>query len=189
MTQPKAAAPARKRLGYVRVSSTDQGRKFSPAAQRDAITAMAERDGKRIDEWFEDPRNGDDGLNRTNFQRICKMVAEAVVAEVYVLCMDRFARNTEDALRTARQFVERGTKLSFVETPADFETPEGRFQFTQYAAFAAFEHCWNRRAFQKGPRTQDVHGATGFVGAAARLRAQGQPAGYHRRCPDRAANL
>jgi hypothetical protein len=44
-------------------------------------------------------------------------------------------------LRISRQFLERGAKLKFVETPADLETPEGKFQFTQYAAFASFEHA------------------------------------------------
>jgi len=73
--------------------------------------------------------------------RLTQRVFQGGVASVWVLCVDRFARNTEDPLRISRQFLEHGAKLKFVEAPADLETPEGKFQFTQYAAFAAFEHA------------------------------------------------
>jgi DNA invertase Pin-like site-specific DNA recombinase len=127
-------------MAYVRVSTVDQGRKYSPAAQRDAIEAAARREGASIAEWFVDHESGTTE-NRRDFQRLTQRVFQGGVASVWVLSVDRFARNTEDALRISRQFLEHGAKLKFVETPADLETPEGKFQFTQYAAFAAFEHA------------------------------------------------
>src|SRR5215831_10619214 len=127
-------------LAYIRVSTLDQSRKFSPAAQRDAIEAAARREGVPITEWFVDHESGTTD-NRRDFQRLTQRVFQGGVASVWVLCLDRFSRNTEDALRISRQFLEHGAKLKFVETPADLETPEGKFQFTQYAAFAAFEHA------------------------------------------------
>jgi DNA invertase Pin-like site-specific DNA recombinase len=138
MTQPKTASGVH--LAYSRTSTVDQSRKYSPAVQRDAIDQAAAREGEPIDEWFFDHESGTTE-NRRDFQGLIQRVFQGGVATVWVLCVDRFARNTEDALRISRQFLERGTKLKFVETPADLETPEGKFQFTQYAAFAAFEHA------------------------------------------------
>jgi hypothetical protein len=68
-------------------------------------------------------------------------IAEGGVARVWFLAVDRFARDEEIGLRICRQFLEHGTVSHFIETPADITTPEGKFQFTQYLAFAAFEHA------------------------------------------------
>jgi hypothetical protein len=131
-----------KHYGYIRTSTVDQGRKYSLPAQREAITLDCARkyDGASIDEWFTDTETGTTA-DRKDFKRLQQRIQTGDPAVVHVLCVDRFARDTEDALRVSRQFYERGSKLEFVETPADLETPEGRFQFTQYAAFAAFEHA------------------------------------------------
>jgi DNA invertase Pin-like site-specific DNA recombinase len=140
MTAPKPAPTPGLEVGNIRVSTADRGRKYSPAAQRDAIEAAAHREGVLIAEWLVDHESGITE-NRRDFRRLTQRVFQGGIATVWVLCVDRFARNTEDALRISRQFLEHGTKLKFVETPADLETPEGKFQFTQYAAFAAFEHA------------------------------------------------
>jgi DNA invertase Pin-like site-specific DNA recombinase len=146
-------------VGYIRVSTADQGRKYSPAAQRDAIEAAARREGALIAEWFVDHESGTTE-NRRDFQRLTQRVFQGGVASVWALCVDRFARNTEDALRISRQFLEHGAKLKFVETPADLETPEGKFQFTQYAAFAAFEHARLRARTMAG-RNKKMDGGKG----------------------------
>jgi DNA invertase Pin-like site-specific DNA recombinase len=127
----------RPHYGYIRVSSLDQAKKFSLPSQEELLGANARRnyEGAEISEWYIDKETGTTE-NRKDFKRLQQRIATGPPAVVHVLCVDRFARNTEDALRVSRQFYERGTKLDFVETPADLETPEGRFQFTQYAAFA-----------------------------------------------------
>jgi DNA invertase Pin-like site-specific DNA recombinase len=151
--QPKPAPASGLELGYIRVSTADQGRKYSPAAQRDAIEAVARREGASIAEWFEDHESGTTE-NRRDFQRLTQRVFQGGVASVWVLCVDRLARNTESALRISRQFLEHGAKLRFAETPGDLETPEGKFQFTQYAAFATFEHARLRARTMAGRNTK-----------------------------------
>jgi DNA invertase Pin-like site-specific DNA recombinase len=159
MMEPKPAAAPGLELGYIRVSTADQGRKYSPAAQREMIEQAAAREGTRIDEWYVDHETGTTD-SRRDFQRLQKRVAEGGTASVRVLCVDRFARNTEDALRISRQFLEHGARLKFVETPADLETPEGKFQFTQLAAFAAYEHARLRARTMAG-RNKKMDGGKG----------------------------
>jgi DNA invertase Pin-like site-specific DNA recombinase len=129
---------------YVRCSSVDQGKKYGLDRQREAIERDAQREGEPIHEWFTDLESGTTE-DRKEFQRLQKMVADGLVKGLRVLCVDRFARNTEDALRVARQLGQHGTLLKFVETPADLETPLGMFQFTQYASFAALEAALIRK--------------------------------------------
>jgi DNA invertase Pin-like site-specific DNA recombinase len=134
MTRPKAT------LGYIRTSTIEQARKFSPTSQRDAIAYYAKSNGDSIDEWLEDHETATT-VNRKNFQQICQRVAAGGVAKIYVNFVDRFARNTEDCLRTVREFHEKGAQVYFADMPGiDLTTPHGELMLTNYAAFATFEH-------------------------------------------------
>jgi DNA invertase Pin-like site-specific DNA recombinase len=125
-------------VAYMRCSTIDQGKKYGLDRQREALERDALRDNEPIQEWLTDLESGTTE-NRKQFQRLQRMVAQGLVRSVRVLCVDRFARNAEDALRVARQFGQKNTALKFVEMPMDLQTPMGMLQFTQIAAYSAWE--------------------------------------------------
>jgi hypothetical protein len=104
------------------------------------IEQAAAREGSKIDEWFVDHETAQRTTAATSS---ASRSARPKAASPACACCAWIASPgiPRDALRISRQFIERCAKLKFVETPADLETPEGKFQFTQYAAFAAFEHA------------------------------------------------
>jgi len=145
VTQPKAAfSDAGANLGYIRVSTLDQSKKFSPDTQRDAISWLAQGNSHILSEVYEDHETAT-SVNRKDFQRLYARVMAGGVANVYFPYVDRFARNTEDALRVAREFKTKGARLHFGDMPGlDITTPEGQLLFTNYASFATFEHARSR---------------------------------------------
>jgi DNA invertase Pin-like site-specific DNA recombinase len=137
-------------FGYIRVSTADQGKKFSPGSQKDAITFHAKQKGDKIDEFLEDHETATT-INRKKFQEICKRVQAGEASKVYVNFVDRFARNTEDTLRTVREFAEHGAQVFFVDLPGiDLATPEGIFMLTNFAAFSSLEHAKIRQRSLQG---------------------------------------
>jgi site-specific DNA recombinase len=121
---------------YIRVSTTDQGERYSLPSQLSALRAKAAREGYSVreDHVFTDQFSGK-VASRPAFDRMNALVAAGAVAAVFIFSVDRFARRTEDALRLAREYKRHGVRLDFVEAPFE-DTPTGRFTFTQLAAFA-----------------------------------------------------
>ena len=138
MTQPKAAPDARIDAAYMRCSTVEQGTKYGLDRQREAILQSARRAGREIQKWYIDLQSGTKE-NRKQFKQLQRDAAAGLIRNLDVLCVDRFARNTEHALRGAGQIMAGGANLNFVELPADLRTPMGMFQFTQLASFAALE--------------------------------------------------
>ena len=152
MTQPKAVRETGLRVAYRRVSTGKQAKKYSLPQQTEAIERSAPGP---IDRWFEDVETGTKE-DRKNWVRLQELVAQGGVSEVWVLCMDRFARDEYDALRVSRDFRKFKTKLLFVEGQTDLETPEGRAQFGIQAVFSALEHARIRaRSMDKRQRKMD----------------------------------
>ena len=125
---------------YARVSTLDQGERYSLPSQLAALKAKAARDGclTRADLVFVDKHTGKE-ISRPEFDRMNALIKSGAHRghRAYIFSVDRFARRTEDALRLAREYAKYGVKLDFVESPYE-NTPIGRFQFTQLAAFAEF---------------------------------------------------
>jgi site-specific DNA recombinase len=121
---------------YVRVSTTDQGERYSLPSQLKALREKAAREGYTVrEDWiFTDMHTGK-VVARPGFDRLNALVRTGAVPAVYIYSVDRFARRTEDALRLAREYKHHGAKLDFVEAPYE-DTPTGRFTFTQLAAFS-----------------------------------------------------
>jgi DNA invertase Pin-like site-specific DNA recombinase len=138
MTQPKSAHDARIDAAYMRCSTVEQGTKYGLERQREAIVQNARRAGREIQKWYIDLESGTKE-NRKDFKQLQRDAAAGLIRNLDVLCVDRFARNTEHALRGAGHIMAGGANLNFVELPADLRTPMGMFQFTQLASFAALE--------------------------------------------------
>ena len=165
MTQPKAA-PMREGALYIRVSSKDQALKFSPAVQLDVLSKKARDDGFRAREEFvfTDKQTGTNS-DRPGFQRMLTLAKSGGIEAIFVLSVDRFARNTEDALRTARLLKEWGVRLIVAELPMDIQTPEGELAFTQFAAFAQFQAAQIKK-YTRGGRMKKLEGGAVDHGSA-----------------------
>jgi DNA invertase Pin-like site-specific DNA recombinase len=123
---------------YIRVSTADQGERFSPASQEKRLREKAAREGKlvREDYIFRDFHTGK-STERPGFDKLRKLVQKRLVDSVFVFDVSRFARNTVDALLLHNEFKRVGTKLDFCEMPFE-DTAAGRLGFTQMAAIAEF---------------------------------------------------
>ena len=135
----KRSAPQRDQsLGmiYTRVSTPDQGTRYSLESQLEAIKRKAALDGVRVpDEYiFVDTFSGK-VASRPQFDKMNALVDKGSAGRVYTFSVDRFARNTEDALRFHRQYRQRGVTLEIINAHID-DSPIGRFTFAQLASFS-----------------------------------------------------
>jgi site-specific DNA recombinase len=123
---------------YIRVSTQDQGERYSPASQEKALRAKAERDGRTVrEDWiFTDAHSGK-LESRPYLDKLRALVKTGAVDTVYVFDVSRFARKTYDALKLAAEFKQYGAGLDFCETPYA-DTAAGRLGFTTMAAVAEY---------------------------------------------------
>jgi DNA invertase Pin-like site-specific DNA recombinase len=121
---------------YTRVSTQEQGTRFSLESQLEAIKRKAAADGVRIpDEFvFVDTFSGK-VASRPDFDRMNALIEKGPAGRVYAFSVDRFARDTADALMLHRKYMRCGVKLDIVNAHID-DTPIGRFTFAQLASFA-----------------------------------------------------
>jgi len=123
---------------YIRVSTADQGERYSLPSQLKGLREKAFREGKQVrEDWiFVDTHTGK-SASRPDFDRLKALVRNGGPDAVYIYDVSRFARKTMDALWLAAEFKRYGVKLDFVEMPFE-DTPTGRLTFTQMAAVAEF---------------------------------------------------
>lgn len=123
---------------YIRVSTADQGERFSLPSQLKALHTLAARHGKTIPpEWiFTDSHTGK-LADRPAFDKLKALVRTGVPDAVYIYDHSRFARKTLDWLMLAGQFKRHGVALDFCEMPY-VDTPAGRLAATTLAATAEF---------------------------------------------------
>lgn len=121
---------------YVRVSTTDQGERYSPSTQLRQLLLKAARDGYRVrrEHIFIDTHTGKIA-NRPAFDAMKALVKRGGVQAVLIYNVDRLARKTLDALNLAAEFKRHSAKLDFVETPYE-DSAYGQFTFTQMSAVA-----------------------------------------------------
>ncbi len=123
---------------YSRVSTIDQGERFSPGIQQAKLLEKARAEGYTVPpEWmFLDKHTGKD-TERPDFERLRKLVKTGAPKAVFALGVDRLARKVVDAAIVAGEFKRYGCILDFVEMRND-DSPEGRFQFTMLAGVAEY---------------------------------------------------
>lgn len=123
---------------YMRVSSKDQGDRFSLPSQKRLLTELSERHKAPVlpEHIFVDKHTGK-FMDRPDYNRMVAMVKQGVFRKgfIFVLGLDRLARNTAGALVAQNEFSKYGVKLEFY----DFifpDSPMGRFMYTNMAAVA-----------------------------------------------------
>ena len=123
-----AAAPeaARRAVAYVRESTEEQGRGYSPDGQRQAIARYAEQHGFDLMDEYLDFETGRLAEKRPGFQRLIEDAMEHRFDCVLVFHTSRFARNTIEAKRYKKLLrSELGIEVISVTQPlgADFDDP------------------------------------------------------------------
>jgi DNA invertase Pin-like site-specific DNA recombinase len=123
---------------YIRVSTTDQGERYSPGSQQAKLLAKAAADGLTVrpEHIFIDKHTGKETA-RPAFERLRALVRSGAVQVVLVLCVDRFSRKVHDAAMVAAEFKRHNCLLDFVEMKND-DSPEGRLQFNIMASMAEY---------------------------------------------------
>jgi len=116
------------RIGYVRVSSTDQ----NPERQLEGV---------ELDKMFTDRASGKD-TQRPQLDALLTYVREGDM--VIVHSMDRLARNLDDLRRLVQQLTRRGIGVTFVKENLTFtgeDSPMANLLLSVMGAFAEFERA------------------------------------------------
>ena len=126
------------RIGYVRVSTLDQG-------------TERQLDGIVVDKIFTDKASGKD-INRPQLQAALHHIRTGDTLVVH--SMDRLARNVEDMLKLVREMNDRGVSVDFIKENMNFtagsEDPRSTLMFTMLSAFAQFERSLIRERQREG---------------------------------------
>jgi DNA invertase Pin-like site-specific DNA recombinase len=131
------AANKGQRVGYIRVSSTDQN-------------TARQLDGLRFDRTFTDQASGKN-TNRPAFSEMLKFVRASDTVTVH--SMDRLARNLGDLRTVVLDLTERGVKVEFVKENLTFngdDAPMSMLLLNVMGAFAEFERALIRERQREG---------------------------------------
>lgn len=152
---------AGQRVGYVRVSSSDQ----NIARQLDGLEVILDRgqiqvtlaqipetqlDGVALDRVFIDQVSGKD-TNRPQLEAALAYVRDGDTLVVH--SMDRLARNLEDLRRLVRELTGRGVKVEFVKEGLTFtgdDSPMSTLLLSMLGAVAEFERSMIRERQREG---------------------------------------
>ena len=163
MRRPKKAAPAfdpngeHRKIGYARVSTSDQDLRM----QRDALMEA----GVAPADIFEETASGASLAGRERFHA---MMAGCQAGDIiHVWKLDRLARNMTDLYNTAKAIEDQGAALVILTMPGmDTRTPVGRALFGMLAVFAEFERAVTLERTMAGLKAARDRGRIG--GRAAR---------------------
>ncbi len=115
------------RIGYSRVSTTDQ----NPESQQDALRSAG------CQKIYVDHFTGIKA-SRPEWDKVKEVLRDGDT--LVITRLDRLGRSTKDLLEISQWLRDNGVGLLATEQKIDTTTPEGRLFFTLMSAFAEFEH-------------------------------------------------
>jgi DNA invertase Pin-like site-specific DNA recombinase len=127
-----------KRVGiYVRVSCDEQ----TLDTQREALMAVAGRNGWHVVETFEDDGvSGAKGrAQRPGFDRLCRAVVCKDINVVAAWSVDRLGRSLQDLVAFLGELQAKDCGLFLHQQGVDTSTPSGRALFAMLSIFSEFE--------------------------------------------------
>lgn len=152
-TRPPSAAPqaALRALGYVRVSTEEQGSSGAGLeAQRQAIQTACRDRGFDLLEIYQDVASGKSMDNRPELTA-CLALLDAHRADALVVAkLDRLSRSLLDFANTMERAGQKGWAIVAIDLGVDTTGPSGKLIASVMASFAEFE----RRLI--GQRTKDA---------------------------------
>ncbi|MEI6501352.1 MAG: recombinase family protein, partial [Armatimonadota bacterium] len=135
----KLSVPARRAVGYIRVSTEEQAEGgMSLETQEAALRRAAAQEGFELVETLRDEGvSAFKKVKRPAFSEVMKRLSEFDVVMVWKL--DRFGRRTKDILASVEEITSLGKRFYSVSENLDTETPFGRFTLTILAGLAQLE--------------------------------------------------
>ena len=135
---------------YIRVSTKDQGEKYSPASQREALLKLASDLGVYVpaNHILIDKKTGKTD-DRPDYQRLMQLAASKQIGGALALCLDRVGRNVVDAIEFRKMLKREGAALAFALQTFD-DSPQGTLMYNQFAAFAEYEAALIMQRTSKG---------------------------------------
>lgn len=127
-----------KRIGYARVSTTDQKLEI----QIEAIT------GAGVSVIFEEKASGTKRAGRTELQKLLSVLGEGDT--LVVTRLDRLGRSLRDLANIAHELEEAGAYLEVLDQHVDTSTSAGKAFFGMLAVFAQFETDVRRERQMEG---------------------------------------
>ena len=134
------------RVGYIRVSSTDQ----NPERQLEGVA---------LDRVFMDKASAKDTA-RPQLQEMLKFVREDDTIVIH--SMDRLARNLEDLRKIVQHQTKRGVRVEFVKEGLSFsgeDSPMAHLMLSVMGAFAEFERALLKERQREGIALAKKRGA------------------------------
>ena len=139
-------------FGYVRVSTVKQGEGVSLEAQRDAITAFAEKNDLTITRWFEETETAAK-KGRPVFTEMIRDLRRGKAQGLVVHKIDRSARNFSDWAKIG-ELADLGIDIHFATESLDFRSRGGRLAADIQAVVDAVQSTrWLSRQWRRA--TQD----------------------------------
>ena len=136
--------------GYIRVSTSEQGKGASLDEQRDAILTFAKREDLTISAWFEETTTAAKA-GRREFTQMLVSLKAGKASGVIIHKIDRSARNLGDWARIG-ELVDQGIEVRFAHDGLDITTRGGRLTADLLAVIAADFIRNNREEVKKGIR-------------------------------------
>lgn len=132
------------KYGYARVSTTDQKLDNQIQELQDA----------GAEEIFQEKKTGTT-TNRPEFQQLLQQLE--IGDTLIVTKLDRFARNTKEALEIIQELFDQNIKIHILNIGLIDSTPTGQLIFTIFSAFAQFERDMIIERTQEGKRYAKIH--------------------------------
>lgn len=141
-TRAKPTTPTTKRAAYyVRVSSEEQTKGYSLAAQQRAIAAYCAQQGWDLVAQYHEPGKSartEDARKRPVFQQLLADAAAHLFDVVIVHKLDRFARNRRVAFDAFHRLGVAGVGFVSLAENMDHSTPAGQLMLTMLVGMAQF---------------------------------------------------
>ena len=146
------------RIGYARVSSTDQ----NLARQ---LATLGE-----VDRLFEEKQSG---AQRTGRTALAEMIAYSRQGDIVVVSsMDRLARSVVDLNQIVAELIDKGVAVEFINEKANFRAgasdPFAEFQLNIMASFAQLERSISKERQAEGIKAAKARGA--YQGRAPKMK-------------------
>jgi site-specific DNA recombinase len=127
-------------IGYVRVSTTEQGENgVSIPAQKEKIKQYCSFRDINLNNIIEDSGYSGKNLNRPGFKNIIELAEKGEIENFIVCKIDRLSRSVKDIIDILDKMSSIGVKIHIIDTNIDTSTPYGR-AFTQIiGVFAELE--------------------------------------------------
>lgn len=131
---------------YIRVSTDEQTKGYSPADQEERLIKYCHIYGIEAVAIYREDESAKDFANRPEWQHILAYLKKNRHAVDLILCVkwDRFSRNATEAYATIAQLRRYNVEVQAIEQPLDTSIPENKFMLGHYLIAPEVEN--DRRA-------------------------------------------